>query len=155
MVNDGSRRSHGSKDEPRGKPEWVGVYVSEHLSFTYLGKASWGEPRPKPESGNPTFRDCRGARGNVTLSLMTQCARLGSIPTRPDHSTKKSLFIISSMAEGNCRPLRHPPGSIQARRTKHSTSSRSGAFCARSRRWGSVRSLWCGFVAQRPTGRLN
>ena len=27
--------------------------------------------------------------------------------------------------------------------------------CARSRRWGSARSLCCGFVAQRPTGRLN
>jgi len=33
------------------------------------GKASRGKPGPKPESGNPTFRDCRGARGNVTSSL--------------------------------------------------------------------------------------
>lgn len=66
MVNDASRRSHDFKDELRGKPEWVGVHVSEHLSFTCLGKASRGKPRPKPESGNPTFRDCRGARGNVT-----------------------------------------------------------------------------------------
>src|SRR5215469_17852032 len=38
-------------------------------------------PRSKPESGNPTFRDCRGARGNVTLSFKTKGARLGSIPT--------------------------------------------------------------------------
>src|SRR5258708_2371705 len=30
-----------------------------------------------------------------------------------------------------------------------------GAIRARSRRWGSARSLCCGFVAQRPTGRLN
>ena len=81
MVNDGSRRSHDLQDEPRGKPEWVGVYVSEHLSLTCLGKASRGKPRPKPESGNPTFRDCRGARGNVTESFVIQCARLGSIPT--------------------------------------------------------------------------
>ena len=36
-----------------------------------------------------------------------------------------------------------------------SISSRSGAFSARSRRCKSVRSLGCGFVAQRPTGRLN
>src|SRR5215510_3796680 len=64
-----------------GKPAWVGVYVSEHLSFACLGKTSRGKPRSKPESGNPTFRDCRGARGNVTLSFMTKCARLGSIPT--------------------------------------------------------------------------
>src|SRR6516162_6521675 len=81
MANDLSRRSHDSTDELRGKPEWVGVYVSEHLSFACLGKTSRGKPRPKPESGNPTFRDCRGARGNVTLSFMTKCARLGSIPT--------------------------------------------------------------------------
>jgi hypothetical protein len=53
-----------------GKPAWVGVYVSEHLSFACLGKTSRGKPRSKPESGNPTFRDCRGARGNVTLSFM-------------------------------------------------------------------------------------
>jgi hypothetical protein len=48
------------QDEPRGKPARVGVYVCERLSFTRLGKASRGKPRPKPESGNPTFRDCRG-----------------------------------------------------------------------------------------------
>ena len=35
----------------------VGVYVSEHLNFTCLGKTSRGKPRPKPESGNPTFRE--------------------------------------------------------------------------------------------------
>jgi len=81
MANDLSRRSHDSTDELRGKPEWVGVYVSEDLSFACLGKTSRGKPRSKPESGNPTFRDCRGARGNVTLSFMTKCARLGSIPT--------------------------------------------------------------------------
>jgi hypothetical protein len=57
------------------------AYASERLSFPRLGKASREKPRPKPESGNPTFRDCRGARGNVTLSFMTKCARLGSIPT--------------------------------------------------------------------------
>ena len=67
MVNDASRRSHDFKDELGGKPEWGGVHVGEHLSFTCLGKASQGKPGSKPESGNPTFRDCRGARGNVTF----------------------------------------------------------------------------------------
>ena len=47
-----------------------GVYVSEHLNFTCLGKASRGKPRPKPESGNPTFRDCRGASGNVVTAAL-------------------------------------------------------------------------------------
>ena len=59
----------------------LGCIASERLSFTRLGKAFRGKPRSKPESGNPTFRDCRGARGNVTLSAITWCARLGSIPT--------------------------------------------------------------------------
>jgi hypothetical protein len=61
----------------------MGWIASERLSFTRLGKAFRGKPRSKPESGNPTFRDCRGARGNVTLSAITWCARLGSIPTLP------------------------------------------------------------------------
>jgi hypothetical protein len=55
------------RDESRGKPEWVGVNASERLSFARLGKASRGKPRRKPESGNPTFRDCRGASGNVAM----------------------------------------------------------------------------------------
>ena len=63
----------------------LGCIASERLSFTRLGKAFRGKPRSKPESGNPTFRDCRGARGNVTLSVITWCARLGSIPTRGRH----------------------------------------------------------------------
>jgi hypothetical protein len=33
------------------------VYASERLSFTHFGKASREKPRPKPESGKPTFRE--------------------------------------------------------------------------------------------------
>jgi hypothetical protein len=65
------------QDELGGKPECVGVYASERLSFRHLGKASRGKPRRKPESGKPTFRDCREAGGNVTLSFIARCARLG------------------------------------------------------------------------------
>src|SRR5215472_1589247 len=85
-----------------GKPAWVGVYVSEHLSFACLGKTSRGKPRSKPESGNPTFRDCRGARGNVTLSFMTECARLGSIPTPGTGSFHP--VAIETMAEATKLP---------------------------------------------------
>src|SRR5215472_3585802 len=76
MVNDACRRSHEFQDEPRGKPKWGGVHVSERLSSINRGKTSRGKPRSKPESGNPTFRDCRGARGNVTWSLR-RTGRLG------------------------------------------------------------------------------
>ncbi len=51
------------------------------------------KPRRKPDSGKPTVRDCRGARGNVTLSRMTQCARLGSIPTLRSHFPKKIAIL--------------------------------------------------------------
>jgi hypothetical protein len=54
---------------------------SERLSSTCLGKTSRGKPRPKPESGNPTFRDCRGGPRKRDLVFVTKCARLGSIPT--------------------------------------------------------------------------
>ena len=47
----------------------LGCIASERLSFTRLGKAFRGKPRSN-ESGNPTFRDCRGARGNVTCQLL-------------------------------------------------------------------------------------
>src|SRR5262249_35354729 len=75
-VNDENRRSHEFQDEPRGKPKWVGVQVSERLSSTNLGKTSRGKPRPKPESGDPTFGDCGGARGNVIWSLRRKARAL-------------------------------------------------------------------------------
>jgi hypothetical protein len=64
------------RDESRGKPDWVGVNASERLSFARFGKVSRGKPRRKPESGNPTFRDCRGASVNVVMVGM--CTRLAN-----------------------------------------------------------------------------
>ena len=116
MVNDASRRSHESQDEPRGKPKSVGVYVSERLSFTNLGKTSRGEPRSKPESGNPTFRDCRGARGNVTLSYLRQSARASAL-SRPRCSNSEgssrrqepgahgSLQVLGGRQDSSCQAL--------------------------------------------------
>ena len=49
-------------DELEGKPKCFGGYACERLNHMHLGKAFRGKPRRKPESGNPTFRDCRGAR---------------------------------------------------------------------------------------------
>ena len=68
MVNDASRRSHVIlRTSWEVNQNGLGCIASERLSFTRLGKAFRGKPRSKPESGNPTFRDCRGARGNVTF----------------------------------------------------------------------------------------
>ena len=68
-------------DELEGKPQCFGGYACERLNHMHLGKAFRGKPRRKPESGNPTFRDCRGARGNVTLSYdKVRASRL-----YPDH----------------------------------------------------------------------
>src|SRR4029434_8341573 len=56
----------GEQWSARGsKPYGEGVYVSQHLSFTWYGKATAGRPRSEPDWGNPTVRDRRGACGNV------------------------------------------------------------------------------------------
>jgi Transposase IS116/IS110/IS902 family len=113
MVNDESRRSRNFKDELGGKPARLGcMRASERLSFTCLGKASRGKPRRKPESGNPTFRDCRGARGNVTLSFVTKCARLGSIPTWP--STRQTCTGGGSIASLRLTPLRRSRNEVDS-----------------------------------------
>ena len=57
------------------------MYASERLSFTRFGKASRGKAKAKTGIGKSDFPGLQGARGNVTLSYMTKCARLGSIPT--------------------------------------------------------------------------
>ncbi len=65
-----------------------GRRVRQHRSFARWGKArpeKWrAEPRPEPDSGNPTVRDRRGASGNVASWSMisTRRARLISISTR-------------------------------------------------------------------------
>jgi hypothetical protein len=62
-----------SPDEEAGKPREQGAYACQRLSFGFGGKTSlWKrtcEPRPEPDSGNPTVRDRRGALRNVTLGL--------------------------------------------------------------------------------------
>ena len=87
-----------SRDYREGKPTRGGAYAGQRLSLPGFGKALMEiEPRSEPDSGNPTVRDRRGARGNVThgrtrnplsrpkglywkLSAY-RCARPGSIPT--------------------------------------------------------------------------
>ena len=54
-----------SRNEPGGKPLSSGAYASRRLSFFGNGQTSRGKPRSEPDSGNPTVRDRRGARGNV------------------------------------------------------------------------------------------
>jgi hypothetical protein len=64
-----------------------GRRVRQHRSFAPWGEArpeKWrAEPRPEPDSGNPTVRDRRGASGNVASwsIISTQRARLISIST--------------------------------------------------------------------------
>jgi hypothetical protein len=65
------------------------------------GKASRGKPGPKPESENPTVRDCRGARGNVTSSLGRN-ARASALSRpgdrRPVASPRVSWMVERSLA---------------------------------------------------------
>ena len=54
-----------SSDEAGRKPLREGVYVRQRLNLARGGKAAGRKPRSEPDSGNPTVRDRRGARGNV------------------------------------------------------------------------------------------
>ena len=55
----------------------TGRRVLQHRSFARRGKAcpeKWrAEPRPEPDSGNPTVRDRRGASGNVASWSRSPC----------------------------------------------------------------------------------
>jgi hypothetical protein len=65
----------------------LGRRVRQHCSFAPWEKArpeKWrAEPRPEPDSGNPTVRDRRGASGTVASwsTISTRRARLISIST--------------------------------------------------------------------------
>ncbi len=48
-----------------GKPIPVGAYAGQRFNLARIGKVCEGKPRSEPDSGNPTVRDRRGARGNV------------------------------------------------------------------------------------------
>jgi hypothetical protein len=53
----------------RGQPSLSGADVSQRLNLLTVGKACTGEPRSEPDSGNPTVRDRRGARGNMAMGV--------------------------------------------------------------------------------------
>ena len=89
----------GTNPQRKLSPE--GVYVSQHLSLTDVGKACGGKPRSEPDSGNPTVRDRRGACGNVAMGAGSGCsAKAGAKPSghgrvvaggiRIDHRTLKA-----------------------------------------------------------------
>ena len=43
--------------------------MSQRLNLITAGKACTGEPRSEPDSGNPTVRDRRGARGDMAMGV--------------------------------------------------------------------------------------
>jgi len=53
----------------RGEPSVSGADVSQHLNLITVGKAGMGQPRSEPDSGNPTVRDRRGARGAMAMGV--------------------------------------------------------------------------------------
>src|SRR6516164_907452 len=91
-------------DELEGKPQCFGGYACERLNHMHLGKASWGKPRRKPESGNPTFRDCRGASGDVTLVEMgthLTTERAGMVTLHLTAARPSSIPTTSGSARGS------------------------------------------------------
>ena len=46
-----------------------GADVSQRLNLITAGKTCTGKPRSEPDSGNPTVRDRRGARGDMAMGV--------------------------------------------------------------------------------------
>jgi len=71
-----------------------GRRVRQHRSFAPWGKArseKWrAEPRPEPDSGNPTVRDRRGALGNVVTVRASSAWRAHLLLSRPNHGGSES-----------------------------------------------------------------
>src|SRR4051794_4898612 len=63
----GSNRTSGTS--VRGEPSVSGADVSQRLNLITAGKSCTGEPRSEPDSGNPTVRDRRGARGDMAMGV--------------------------------------------------------------------------------------
>ena len=75
------------------------------LAHELVGKVLQGKPRSKPESGNPTFRDCRGAPGNVAHggARLPRCNRKGSDGHSPPNGVARPDSIPTPGA-GSFRP---------------------------------------------------
>ena len=68
-VNWATGSNRISETSVRGQPSLSGVDVSQRLNLISVGKACMGEPRSEPDSGNPTVRDRRGARGDMAMGV--------------------------------------------------------------------------------------
>lgn len=135
----------------------LGRRVRQHCSFASWGKARpekyRGEPRPEPDSGNPTVRDRRGALGNVAVSgsrarsesdgQFRHGAR-AQLLSRPIHGGPESWKAPDNRHEdGNARVLRRR--SSQSRRPRSCVGDprgRSEALVWGVRRPGYAASKW-------------
>jgi hypothetical protein len=83
------------RDELRGKPTRVGGVRERALKLHRLGKASRGEPRSKPESGNPTFRE--------SVQERLEC----SVGDRPTEAKVRSLvaWIAEKRKTESLKPI--------------------------------------------------
>ena len=63
----GSNRTSGTS--VRGQPSVSGANASQRLNLLIAGKACTGQPGSEPDSGNPTVRDRRGARGDMAKGV--------------------------------------------------------------------------------------
>jgi len=83
-VLPGLRRGEGAMQTPPRRGEGCASTAVSRAGGRLALRKWRAEPRPEPDSGNPTVRDRRGASGNVASWSMisTQRARLTSISTR-------------------------------------------------------------------------
>ena len=81
--------------------------MSQHLSLAVCGKAPEGQPRSEPDSGNPTVRDRRGARGNVAHGGIVHLkVRAPRLYPDPDEEGIETIKIKTTQTKSlvSCRP---------------------------------------------------
>src|ERR1700752_1834629 len=100
----------------------MGCIASERLSFTRLGKAFRGKPRSKPESGNPTFRDCRGPEEPCRCQLLHGARASALSRPRQKRASRPVASVAIHRVTGGC-------DAYTARKEAVKIQLRKPAFC--------------------------
>jgi len=123
----GSNRISGTS--VRGQPSLSGADVSQHLNLLVAGKACTGQPGSEPDSGNPTVRDRRGARGDMAMGVgLRPTTKAVEAPPNPKARAPRIYPDIrtSRFDERGVETERQPPRSGRPGRLPASAPHRSG-----------------------------
>jgi hypothetical protein len=123
-----------------GKPRVAGVYTNQRLSLSAPREGPWKIGQGfKPDSGNLTVRDYRGASGNVRHGENVNPARDRKSGSGNPSPTAWRVRFLSQWG-GSLRLGLGQPATVG---TQHSTEGGSLRAVARARRCESIKSGIC------------